>query len=158
MAEHPIIHELQAKLDDAEWLQDEDREHLEEMLRQVTEMCEAMERREDFTEEFKEEERGRIAELWTNYFNACHNVEEKAGELLEKQADMADAMRNLCMTTLRIMHGARKAIKEGEFTGTWEQREAALQSIEEMEEMRDEYLKRLSAEDIRQLQDEGVLD
>lgn len=51
----------------------------------------------------------------------------------------------------------KTAIDAGEFTGTWEQREALLENIREFEEHKESFLEELAAEDIRQLRDEGVL-
>jgi hypothetical protein len=51
----------------------------------------------------------------------------------------------------------REALDEGPFTGTWEQRESTIETVEQVEEDRASLLKSLTAEDIRKLEDEGVV-
>ena len=157
MPDEAIIEELQRKLDEADWLCDEDRAKLTRMLGQFREVCAKMEASPAISPEQAAQGRLELRGSWLNFLETCRKLEVAKGELLEKRADYADAVREAAMATLRLVHAMRKALDEGTFTGTWEERESILEIIEEAEEARESLLEGLTAEDIRQLEDEGVL-
>ena len=157
MPDEPILEELRGKLEEADWLAEEDRAKLTKMLGQFREICASMEADAGISAEDAAQRWEKLMTLWLNMLEACRKVEVAEGELLTKRADQADTMRTMTMMMLRMAHATKKALDEGTFTGTWEQRESLMEMVEQMEERRESLLEDLIMEDIRQLEADGVL-
>ena len=153
----PILAELAAKLAEAETWADESRGKLGRMFGQMREVFAKMDAKPGITPEDRTQWRGEIRAQWLTYIETCRNVEKAQEDLLQKSADHAEATRNYSMSLARLLHRMKGVIDAGEFTGTWEQREEWMESIREFEEHKESFMEELSAEDLRQLRDEGVL-
>lgn len=157
MPDEPIFEELRGKLEEADWLCEEDRAKLATMLGQFREICASQDANPAIGPEEAAQRREKLRGLWLDVLEISRKVEVAEGELLQKRADHADAMRTMAMMMLRIAHSTKKALDEGTFTGTWEQRESMIETVEQVEEGRASLLESLTAEDVRQLEEEGVL-
>jgi len=152
-----MLGEMQRKLEEADALSEEDREMLAGLLRKFPEKCAEMEANPAIGPEERARRREEIRAAWLACLEQSLKAEAAQGELLQSQANLADGRRTLTMMLLRTVHATRKALDEGKFTGTWEQREALLEPIENVEQAKSAMLEVLTVEDIRQLEDEGVL-
>ena len=157
MTDESMFEELQRKLDEADSLSEEDREKLADKLGKFRGRCAEMKGNPAISPEEAAQHRETLRAAWLRILETSIKVGLAEGELLVKQADFAEALRTHTMMTLRMVHGMRKAVEDGTFTGTWEQREFLMETAEEVEENRESMLESLTAEDIRQLKDEGVL-
>ena len=157
MPEETIEQESERKLAEADWLLDEDREKLTRMLGKMRDAFASLAAIPAISAEEKTQEREKMREGWLKVLETCRKLEVAEGELLEKQADQANAVREMTMATLRIVHGIKKAMEDGTFTGTWEERESLMEIVEEVEEAKASVVEDITAEDIRQLEDDGVL-
>jgi hypothetical protein len=152
-----MFEELQGRLEEAEWLSEDDRAMLAELLGGMREACASMEANPAIGPKQAAERREELRASWLNALDACHKVEVAEGEALMAGAVLAEKMRDMTLLMLRAAHGMRKGLEEGDFTGTWEQREVLLETLNQVEAGRASLLERLTAEDIRQLEAEGVL-
>ena len=157
MQDDAMFGEMQRKLEEADALSEEDREMLAGLLGKFPEKLAEMEANPDIGPEERARRREKLRAAWLTCLDSCLKVGVAEGEMLVLQADQADKMRDLTMGTLRIVHAMRKSLDDGTFTGTWEQRESIMETIEEVEEAKSALLEDLTVEDIRQLEDEGVL-
>ncbi len=153
----PILAELAAKLAETETWDEESREKLGRTFEAMRGVFAKMAAKADIPPEERERLRRDAREKWLEVFEVCRKIEAVQDTLLHKGADLAEAMRKSSMATVRIMHQMKTAIDAGEFTGTWEQREEMLGSIREFEEHKQSFLEDLTADDIQQLREEGVL-
>jgi hypothetical protein len=153
----PILAEIAANLAEAETFAEESREELELSAREIRELVALMARKRKLPAEEREQIRRDALEAWRELFEACKDLERKDEAVLQALEKKADADRNLAMSVARGIHHFRTVLDSGNFEGTWEQREALVEQIREFDENREELLAGLTAEDIRQLRDEGVL-
>ena len=152
-----MIEELCGKLEEADWLSDEDRAKLTRMLGQFRELCVKMEGNPAISPERAAEIREELRGLWLNMMESCRKLDVAERVLIEKRADQADSQRVVTLAKLRLAHSAETAMEEGTYSGPWEEWERLLEIIGEVEERGESMLEDLTAEDIRQLRDEGVL-
>ena len=153
----PILAELAAKLAEAEAWEDESRERLGSLFGEMRAAFAKVAANPRITPEDRTRRRGEMRMRWLEIFEACRTIEKVQEDLLHKRADRAEKMRDLSMATARMIHQIKTAMEAGEFTGTWEQREEWLELVREFEEHKESFLEELTAEDIRQLRDDGVL-
>ena len=153
----PILAELAAKLAEAETWEDESREKLGCLLAEMRVVFAKVAASPHIPPEERAQGRANLRAKWLTVFEACRKIEEVQEDLLHKGADRAEKMRELSMASVRVLHQIRTAMDAGEFTGIWEQREEWMESIREFEEHKESFMEELSAEDLRQLRDEGVL-
>ena len=144
-------------LADAHWVSDDDRAGLSDFLAQMEEIVTRMESAPDCPASEITEFQDLARQKWLAYCRSCRVVEQSQDELLRASANLADATRNLILISLRQNHAARRAIEEGTWRGTWQQREATLDHIQKVQDQLPELLKRLTADDIRQLREEGII-
>ena len=153
----PILAELAAKLAEAETFAEESRERLGRLFGEIREGFALMAALPDIPPEERTRQREQMRAHWLNVFEQCRNFETATESMLQAGANLADDTRNLTITVARTVHEIRTLIETGKFKGTWEQREQFLGYVREFEENKESFLEELSAEDIRQLRDEGVL-
>ena len=79
-----------------------------------------------------------------------------ANQLLA-QENLANASHVMVMLCLRANHAKKQAIANGEFTGTWAQLVEQKELLAKADAERPAWLQRLSADDLRALEAEGVL-
>ena len=152
-----MLVELQRRLEETDALSEEDREMLAGLLGKFPEKIAEMEANPAIPPEERVRRREKLRAAWLTCLEASLKAEAAQGELLQSQANLADSRRTVTMMLLRTVHAMRKALDEGKFTGTWEQREALLEPIENVEQAKSAMLAELTVEDIRQLEDEGVV-
>lgn len=157
MPDDPMIEELQCKLDEAQWLLEEDREELARRLGEFRQLWAMMAAKPRLDPQQATTIRAELHEAWLSYFEAARAEDEAHNEELHAKAAQADARSALVMELLRNAHSVRKTVEADNYKGTWEQRENLLSIAKDTEAQKEQFLAELSADQIRQLKDEGVI-
>jgi hypothetical protein len=157
MPDDPMIQELQRKLDEAQSLSEEDREDLVGLLAKFRELCKAIARMSPRDRRGAAALKEQTRTAWLEYFEKCREEGDAHNAALHSKANLADARSALVMDLLRNAHSIRKTVEAESYTGTWEQREKLLAVAEDTEARKEQFLSELSADQIQQLKDEGVI-
>lgn len=156
MSAEAIIRELFEQLENAEWLSDEERAELEDFLSRFRDESKALEESQ-LDEENLNRWRNNFRQGWEAYFLSCQHASEAEYELLIRTAKVAESARELALALIDTTSCIKKALESGDHEWTWEHRDAMAKLVAETEEILPSLLERLTAEDIRQLKNEGVI-
>lgn len=152
----PILAELAAKLAEAEAFDEDSYGRLERFFGELRDLF-AGAAHPQVPPKVRAQIRQEGRAKWLELFEKAQNLERCTESQLQAGANLADDTRKLTMTMARTIHEIRTLIETGEFKGNAEQREQFLGYVRDFDENKETFIKELSAEDIRQLRDEGVL-
>jgi hypothetical protein len=156
-----IIRDLMEKMDDADWLSDEDRTDLEDMIERFHQESELLEAASKDGAELDPAKLNRwrtgFKAGWFHYFEACQKVADAENELLVKTCESAEAARLLALAKLRQTGECKKMLENGTHQLSWAQIEGIREGIEEVDNALPSLLERITADDILELKKEGVL-
>ena len=94
---------------------------------------------------------------WLLVLDSCLAEEDGQSALLHSLATRSEANHNLMIELLRNAKAIRTMLDGGNYTGTWEQREALMDDVHQIEAMKESLLNELPVGEIQKLRDEGLL-
>ena len=157
MPAEPLTQELRRILDAEDSLSDEDRRLLTHQLDQIAPARASVAAQPGLPSGALEQWDEEIRNGWLTLFEACRVGEREQDDLLSATATRADAVRVVNIQSLRAARSFRSMIEGGNFPGTWEEREALMELVHEIEACKDDCLKALPTDEIQKLRDEGAI-